>query len=52
VEEKIIKKTKCIRITEDTHSDLVGVAGSKIKIGAYADEAIREKIKREKSKQK
>jgi hypothetical protein len=50
VEGKKIKKTKCVRISEETHKETMDILGDKIKIGAYADEAIREKNKKEKSK--
>lgn len=46
------KKTKCIRVTEETHRETIWIVGTKIKIGAYADEALREKNKKEKAKKK
>jgi len=44
------EKTKCVRITVDTHQKAKEFVGAKIKIGAFVDEATLEKIKKEKSK--
>ncbi len=52
VELKKSKKTKCVRISEQTHQETIALLGDKIKIGAYADEALREKNKKEKLKKK
>jgi hypothetical protein len=46
VELKKNKKTKCVRISEQTHRETIDILGEKIKIGAYADEALREKNKK------
>lgn len=52
MDDRETKKTKCIRVTEETHKETVSILGDKIKIGAYADEALREKNKKEKAKKK
>lgn len=49
-QEKKNKKTKCIRVSEETHGETLEIIGEKTKIGAYTDEALREKNKKEKSK--
>lgn len=44
------EKTKSLKITESTHKKAKDFIGVKIKIGAFADEAIIEKIEKEKTK--
>jgi hypothetical protein len=48
--DKKNKNTKCVRISENTHQEVVKHVGDKIKIGAFVDEASLEKIKKEKAK--
>jgi hypothetical protein len=47
------KEYATIHITKATHKEAKEFVGEKVKIGAFADEAIKEKIKKEsKEKQK
>lgn len=50
MKEKKKANTKCIRISEEVHKETLEVVGDKIKIGAYANEALKEKNQKEKQK--
>lgn len=52
MEKSKSKKTKCIRVSEDAHKATKEFIGAKIKIGEFTNEALFEKIKKEKTKTK